>query len=174
MLEMCASRIRIPQTPNNLTVYTSRPCEYIYRGTYRNHNHDPKTSKHLETHPAKLHARSCSNTTTRAQHCLGLPHFLAKKTRSSPLPRMKIENTPNGSSDQRHSRSSLERGMERSAHVPRKTSGRRKRRANQSTSKRLPANVRVSDSHTTKLTPDNLHLATARVHLPRYLPQSQP
>ena len=86
----------------------------------------------------------------------------------------KIANTPNGSSGERHSRSSLERGMERSAHVPRKTSGRRKRRANQSTSKRLPANVRVSDSHTTKLTPDNLHLATARVHLPRYLPQSQP
>ena len=74
-------------TPDNL--YTSRPCESIYRGTYHNHNHDPKRSKHLETHAAKLYARSCSNTTTRAQHCLGLSHFLAKKTRSSPLPRMK-------------------------------------------------------------------------------------
>ena len=106
MLEMCASRIRIPQTPDNL--YTSRPCEYIYRGTYRSHNHDPKTSKHLlETHPAKLYARSCSNTTTRAQHCLGLSHFLAKKTRSSPLPRMKCEQILE---DERRSTKAIDRG----------------------------------------------------------------
>ena len=90
MLEMCASGIRIPQN-SHLAVYTSRPRETIYRGTCRNLNRDPKRLKTPRNAPDTLYARSCSNTTTRAQHCLGLSHFLAKKTRSSPLPRMKCE-----------------------------------------------------------------------------------
>ena len=50
-LQMCASRIRTPQN-SHLTIYTSRPRESIYRGTYRNLNHDPKNvycTKTLET-----------------------------------------------------------------------------------------------------------------------------
>ena len=82
MSEMCASRIRIPQN-SHLTVYTSRPRETIYhngsRGTCRNLYQDPKRLKNLETHQKRCMRARLPNTTTRAQHSLGHPHFLAKK-----------------------------------------------------------------------------------------------